>query len=213
MGIPYYFYTVYKKYSSNNLMIMDHELHNMNINCLFFDYNSMIHPCAHQVLEELESSDSDNDIIDIEEHIIKRTINYTKYVLSVVKPKTVHIVIDGVAPRAKINQQRERRYKSHFFKEFSGSVKWNSNKITPGTKFMDNLIKELNVFKKEIDNNVIISDSNEPGEGEHKIMTITGLRIKFVANELSFSATNTYCFGSFIFCELALWIQCSHLAK
>ena len=56
-------------------------------------------------------------------------------------------------------------------------VHWNSNKITPGTNFMDKLTKKLNVFKQFILNDcgtflseVVISDSNIPGEGEHKIM-------------------------------------------
>lgn len=169
MGIPWYFYTIYKKYNyENELTINENAISEIGIEYLFLDYNSMIHPCAQKALELTDETDESK----LEELIIKTCLAYTRYIINVIKPRVTYIMIDGVAPRAKINQQRERRYKSHFFKEFSGSVKWNSNKITPGTKFMDNLIKELNVFKKEIDNNVIISDSNEPGEGEHKIMTI-----------------------------------------
>lgn len=79
-------------------------------------------------------------------------------------------MIDGVAPRSKMNQQRERRYKSYFFKEFETgkSSLWDSNQITPGTEFMELLTKKLH---KQFDN-VIISDSNEPGEGEHKMMSV-----------------------------------------
>ena len=169
MGIPWYFYTIYKKYNyENELTINENAISKIGIDYLFLDYNSMIHPCAQKALELTDETEESK----LEELIIKTCLAYTRYIINVIKPRVTYIMIDGVAPRAKINQQRERRYKSHFFKEFSGSVKWNSNKITPGTKFMDNLIKELNVFKKEIDNNVIISDSNEPGEGEHKIMTI-----------------------------------------
>jgi 5'-3' exoribonuclease 2 len=58
-------------------------------------------------------------------------------------------------------------------------VHWNSNKITPGTDFMDKLTKRLNIFKECILNDcgsflseVVISDSNIPGEGEHKMMKI-----------------------------------------
>jgi hypothetical protein len=115
-------------------------------------------------------------------------------------------MIDGVAPRAKINQQRERRYKSHFFKglplikesnesnDINGSndkikVSWNSNKITPGTLFMEKLSNSLNKFKIELLDNkntdfyapkdIIISDSNEAGEGEHKMMKIISNKLDY----------------------------------
>ena len=170
MGIPWYFYTIYKKYNyENDLMINEHVISEIEIEYLFLDYNSMIHPCAQKVLALTDETNESK----LEELIIKTCLDYTRYIINVIKPRITYIMIDGVAPRAKINQQRERRYKSHFFKEFSGSVKWNSNKITPGTKFMDNLIQALNIFKKEL-GNIIISDSNEPGEGEHKMMSTIG---------------------------------------
>lgn len=169
MGIPWYFYTIYKKYNhENELMITQDAISEIDIEYLFLDYNSMIHPCAQQIL-----SLCDTDDLNLESKIINSCLDYTRYIINVIKPRCVYLMIDGVAPRAKINQQRERRYKSHFFKEFTGPVKWNSNKITPGTKFMDDLIKALHLFKKEISSlcDIIISDSNEPGEGEHKMMS------------------------------------------
>ena len=175
MGIPWYFYTIYKKYNiENDLVIDEKSISTSNIDYLYLDYNSMIHPCAQQTLNSIDTS---NDII--EENIIQNCLDYTRYIINVVKPKRIHIMIDGVAPRAKMNQQRERRYKSHFFKQISHNENenentpvWNSNKITPGTDFMNKLIKRLHDFKSQISNNyvVFISDSNEPGEGEHKMM-------------------------------------------
>lgn len=55
---------------------------------------------------------------------------------------------------------------------------WDSNVITPGTPFMDKLAVNIRAFLKEqLEANaswqglrVLFSDSNVPGEGEHKIM-------------------------------------------
>jgi 5'-3' exonuclease len=176
MGIPWYFYTIYKKYNiENDLVIDEKSISTSNIDYLYLDYNSMIHPCAQQTLNSIDTSITDTGII--EDTIIKNCLDYTRYILNVVKPKNIYIMIDGVAPRAKMNQQRERRYKSHFFKQIERNENenkpvWNSNKITPGTNFMNKLIKRLRDFKSQISNNyiVFISDSNEPGEGEHKMM-------------------------------------------
>ena len=51
---------------------------------------------------------------------------------------------------------------------------WDSNKITPGTHFMNKLAISLLQFKENVKENfnVFISNANEPGEGEHKIMKI-----------------------------------------
>ncbi len=178
MGIPWYFYNIYNKYNTENDLTIDEQLiSKLDIEYLFLDYNSMIHPCSQQEINTNESLDEKN----IEENIILNCLNYTRYIISVIKPKYLYIMIDGVAPRAKINQQRERRFKSHFFKSLildsnsENKVNWNSNKITPGTLFMDKLISELQKFKTQMENDnlkIIISDSNNCGEGEHKMMKI-----------------------------------------
>jgi len=142
---------------------------------LFFDYNSLIHPAAYQILSANEDRylKIENEIerkFLIENDIINNCINYTRLIIATIQAKNVYIMIDGVAPRSKMNQQRERRYKSYFFKEFETgkSSLWDSNQITPGTEFMELLTKKLH----EQFENVIISDSNEPGEGEHKMMRV-----------------------------------------
>jgi 5'-3' exoribonuclease 2 len=187
MGIPYFFYNIYKKYNvEKDLMVSSNQMTNFNIDHLFFDYNSMIHPCAQQEIELFNSEinvegelnmvgDSEIDLESrLESNIIKNCLMYTRYIINIIKPKTVHIVIDGVAPRAKINQQRERRYKSHFFKEIQvnkNKINWNSNKITPGTMFMEKLKKSIEEFIVSYDAcEILLSDADIPGEGEHKMM-------------------------------------------
>jgi 5'-3' exonuclease len=86
--------------------------------------------------------------------------------------------MDGVAPFAKIQQQRQRRYKILILKEkkkelenkynnnVSENETWDSNLISPDTYFMKNLEKYLlNLYP-----NYVFSGTNEPGEGEHKII-------------------------------------------
>ncbi|CAG7851990.1 5'-3' exoribonuclease 1; AltName: Full=Exonuclease 2; AltName: Full=Exonuclease II; Short=Exo II; AltName: Full=p140 [Serendipita indica DSM 11827] len=100
------------------------------------------------------------------------------------------MAIDGVAPRAKMNQQRSRRFRTA--KETKDLVEkalrkgeklpdekaFDSNCITPGTPFMARLSLQLQYFvNKKItedsnwrDVQVILSGHEVPGEGEHKIM-------------------------------------------
>ena len=78
-----------------------------------------------------------------------------------------------------MEQQRKRRYKScqdralEPKKDKSEKSKWDTNAITPGTKFMANMDRELyeSKYLKELSNqiSVIISNSTCPGEGEQKI--------------------------------------------
>lgn len=181
MGIPYVFQYFYNKYNCQKELMIDlNQLAKMRINYLFFDYNSLIHPCAQQILSAnhdkyimIEDLKERNELI--EDDIIQNCINYTKLLINQVsnnKDIKVYITIDGVAPRSKMNQQRERRYKSEFFKvgDSKKSTLWDSNKITPGTLFMDKIKRILQENKDYL--NCIISDSNEVGEGEHKIMKI-----------------------------------------
>lgn len=186
MGIPYYFYQVFKKYNSEKDLVLNQNEIPLKIKpkYLFFDYNSLIHPCAKKTLEKLGETKFDEEYLETQ--IIQDCLNYTRYIIDLIKAENVYIVIDGVAPRAKMNQQRQRRYKNYFLKQILQNDSevintWDSNKITPGTYFMEKLNKELMKFKEIIlqdtDINVIISDSNEKGEGEHKMMkTISELQ-------------------------------------
>ena len=87
----------------------------------------------------------------------------------------VYIAFDGVAPVAKLNQQKNRRYKSWFINNYDSTddKKWDSTAITPGTEFMNKLNLQIKYhFRTPIPykvKQIIISGSDEPGEGEHKI--------------------------------------------
>jgi 5'-3' exoribonuclease 1 len=79
-----------------------------------------------------------------------------------IKPKKIFFMaIDGVAPRAKMNQQRARRFRAgkdrkkklEFLAEKTGRAfqeisaeHFDTNAITPGTQFMANLDEQLRYF-------------------------------------------------------------------
>jgi len=95
------------------------------IDRLYLDMNGIIHGCSHNNnVEDDETgsssssssvSDSDNGIKKISHDEIFRNVCYylDRIIGDIVQPNhLVYMAIDGVAPRAKLNQQRSRRYRS-----------------------------------------------------------------------------------------------------
>lgn len=79
---------------------------------------------------------------------------------NVVQAKKVYIAFDGLVPMAKIVQQRYRR-----FRKPDAPSDFDKHQISPGTPYM----KELANTLRFIFPHVVISDTLERGEGEHKI--------------------------------------------
>ena len=152
MGIPVYFKTLISDYGDT---ILHKDIYD-DINHLFFDLNCLIHPCARGLNDESE-------IIDKILFEIDKLIQYTGV------KDTIYIAIDGVAPKMKMKQQRMRRHKSALERKYNTESSWNTNAISPGTKFMKTLnIRLINHFGKH--KNIILDDSDNRGEGEHKIL-------------------------------------------
>ena len=95
---------------------------------------------------------------------ITRLIDYTEV------SELLYIAIDGIAPKGKMKQQRMRRHKSELERKYSKEKRWNTNAISPGTFFMKRLNTELKKYIQEFKIKIILSDSDERGEGEHKIL-------------------------------------------
>jgi len=153
MGIPVYFKTLVSEYSDT---ILNKDKYD-DINSLFFDLNCLIHPSVRGLTDE-------------DEMITKILSDITKLIEYTGVKKLVYIAIDGIAPKGKMKQQRQRRFKSALERKYSSDNFWNTNAISPGTYFMSKLNEALKAFIKTLKIKTILSDSDERGEGEHKIL-------------------------------------------
>ena len=183
MGIPSYFSYIVKNHIA---IIKKYVPASLPIHNLYMDCNSIIYDVIHNLIDVSKSNNK-----QIISAVIEKIENY----IAVIEPsKLVFIAFDGVAPVAKLEQQRIRRYKSHFQNEMTKKVfgktesGWNTAAITPGTEFM----KELNAgiieyygtcgrhnsangnqlggqVGSRFTGSYIISTSADVGEGEHKL--------------------------------------------
>jgi 5'-3' exoribonuclease 1 len=167
MGIPLYFRKIV---SQHHGLIIDTV---PKCSRLFIDFNGIIHGAAARVLDSPEVSPTAEYH---EERVIQETILYMNKIIQYTQPKELlYIGMDGVAPLAKIQQQRSRRHMTHFIKNSDSYVRpkfeWDTNAISPGTHFMNKCSTALCVHFRKLKPAFqwIVSDSLEEGEGEHKI--------------------------------------------
>ena len=176
MGVPGFFLWFLKRHKNKKFIFNE----KMVIDSLLVDANCMLHPQCFKVLAEYPNF---NDYDILQNKMLNGCIEYLKYIIEFVNPqKEIYIAVDGVAPAAKIKQQRQRRFKSINDKKLYDTIKkkhnkditsfWNNSAITPGTKFMELITKKITEFLKKINSNakIIFSTANTPSEGEHKLL-------------------------------------------
>lgn len=169
MGIPSYFTHIVKRHRN---IIKKYDKKALAVNNLYMDCNSIIY----ETVAELQQSS------DFEKQVINEVCNKIIIHIKNISPSCrVMIAFDGVAPVAKLTQQKTRRYKTIFqnkllnahFKKETDDNAWNTSAITPGTQFMYTLGKHVKSrFANPCEFNIkelLVSTSAEPGEGEHKI--------------------------------------------
>ncbi|XP_041119571.1 5'-3' exoribonuclease 1-like isoform X2 [Polyodon spathula] len=182
MGVPKFYRWISERYPCLSEVVKEHQI--PEFDNLYLDMNGIIHQCSHP-------NDEDVHFRISEEKIFADIFHYLEVLFRIIKPmKVFFMAVDGVAPRAKMNQQRGRRFRSA--KEAEDKIKkalekgetlptearFDSNCITPGTGFMARLQEQLKYFvnsKISTDTSwqgvhVYLSGHETPGEGEHKIM-------------------------------------------
>lgn len=182
MGIPKFFRWMNDRYPG--LLATAKESQLPDIDNFYLDMNGIIHNCTHPC-------DGNVHFRITEAEMFEDIFNYISTLFTIIKPKQYFFMaVDGVAPRAKMNQQRGRRFRTA--KEASdreeaalgkGDIlpdeqRFDSNCITPGTTFMvklNNALKDFIKHKLSTDQEwqkvkVILSGHETPGEGEHKVM-------------------------------------------
>src|SRR5579883_1116223 len=171
------------------------------VSSLLIDMNGMIHAVAQQVYAYGEGENperrkliekADPQILEAEYY--QALANKLSEVITQVQPRdTLVLAVDGVAPQAKIAQQRQRRYKAAkeaTAKEITSTkegkvstrkkadthIPFSSNAITPGTEFMqrlDNFLQRWIVSaSRNLPPKVIYSSHMVPEEGEHKLFQL-----------------------------------------
>lgn len=138
MGIPYYFAALLRRHKGivqTCRSRLEPDIFAVDFNCLIHRYLDTAHP--------IES------VIDALDEI--RT--------TVCLGKQMYIAADGLAPYAKIVNQRYRRFRKQDQGDFD------RNQISPGTPYMKELMDAVRANFPL----AIVSDTTEPGEGEHKL--------------------------------------------
>lgn len=182
MGVPKFFRWLSERYPAISMLIAESRI--PEFDSLYLDMNGIIHNCTHK--------DSDSPTFRMtEEQMFIAIFNYIEHLFGKIKPKKLFFMaVDGVAPRAKMNQQRARRFRTALDAEVAKEKAiqqgvempkedaFDSNCITPGTEFMAKLTQQLKYFiNKKISEDsdwqgveIVLSGHEVPGEGEHKIM-------------------------------------------
>lgn len=140
MGIPYYFASLLRSHKATVQACRN----KIECDILAIDFNCLIH----RYLDEGRPIDS---ILDAIQKILNDVCHARK---------KVYIGADGLAPYAKIVNQRHRRFKRNLEESI-----FDRNQISPGTPYMKELCSAVNARFPSAH----VSGTEDPGEGEHKL--------------------------------------------
>jgi len=173
MGIPSYYRQLLQDVPE--LVIKQHPTDALS--WLFMDYNGLIYHCLQRADVPVYSEENREEW---ETAFLEIVVSSTLWMIRQVAPTVgVFLAMDGVVPMAKMRQQRLRRFTSVWLRtqeeaqseKAAQANRWDTNALTPGTVFMTRLRQRLERMIQEHGSNWHLSSSDEPGEGEHKILS------------------------------------------
>jgi hypothetical protein len=175
MGIPGFFGT----FITNNVRQAVVNGLPQLVSSLAFDLNGVYHDARKQVLGDgpkdprIAQALANTDPMQLELEIHNAITGIILRMVQAAQPRDCLILaVDGVAPGAKMQQQKGRRERAAL--ESSPLEAFDRNAITPGTDFMirlDNfMVRFIGSYRQYLPPKVIYSSHLVPGEGEHKIM-------------------------------------------
>jgi len=202
MGVPGFFKWLKdnkKKLRSKNL-IRDNI--NKKVKYLMLDTNCLLHPCVNTIKDNLKK-DNNETREKIEDRIFLLIEIRIMEMIDKIKPEYIYIAIDGVAPIAKILQQRQRRHRYLYDTKIKlkydnlneekdeitkddgitrSRIPISSIELTPGTEYMERINKRMIELVKKIGEEkkikYIYSSYHVEGEGEHKILQYIRKNVK-----------------------------------
>jgi len=207
MGVPGFFKWLKdnkKKLKSKNL-IRDNI--NKKVKYLMLDTNCLLHPCVNSIKDKIKDKKENNKTREqIEDEIFLLIETRIIEMIDKIKPEYIYIAIDGVAPIAKILQQRQRRHRYLYDTKIKlkydnineeinnmdeiikndgitiSRLPISSIELTPGTEYMERINKRMIELVKKIGEEkkikYIYSSYHVEGEGEHKILQYIRKNVK-----------------------------------
>lgn len=192
MGIKN-FYTWFRNNEIFKNTVSTYNKNPVHTDHILIDMNGIIHEAAQKIYKYGKYDNTQQKSIKIPKRFLKNCIdvgvhtkthenleillfenikNQVNKILEIVIPnRTVFLAIDGVAPRSKQNQQRQRRFRAA--QENTQLQTFDSACITAGTEFMQRLsdyISDCSWLHVSPEVDYIFSNHNIPGEGEHKLI-------------------------------------------
>lgn len=168
MGVPSFFRWLINScpqaISEAGVWVEGEESLNPQVNNLYLDLNGIIHPCTHPPPGTNVPNPKN------EEQMFDNIRRYLDLLIGIVRPQSlIYFAIDGVAPKAKMNQQRARRFRAAqenvrsqelrkkiieemisdnytLSEETVNYTRWDHNVITPGTTFLERVSNAMKAY-------------------------------------------------------------------
>lgn len=169
MGIFRYFYWHFKTYPDSITYINKNEQVD-GFSILGLDLNAIFHPVCQEYFfdKKMSVKPKPKSLKGCFDAICKEI---ESIVMMAIPTEELILAIDGVAGLSKMNQQRQRRFRSAKEKSEKDRAIFDSNQISTGTYFLSALSDHIRVhFSTPRPYRVTFLDEKIIGEGEHKLI-------------------------------------------